>query len=649
MKEFGYNRRDFLKAAGMGAFSLAIPKELYSAYKKKQRIRPNILWLSCEDISPNLGCYSDPDAITPTLDKLAKDGIKFTNSYTTAPVCSPTRSCIITGVYATTLGTHHMRAGGEGTQRSNKPKLPPYVRCFSEYLRKAGYYCTNNYKEDYNFVPPESSWDESSNNANWRNRPDSSTPFFAVFNYTGTHEGSIRLSDEDHAKRTERLAREQRQGPKKVKLPPYYPDTSLTRLHWARYHELITALDYWAADILKQLEDDGLADNTIVFFWSDHGAGIAHAKRWARDSGLHVPLIVRIPENFRIDSQGIPGTIDERLISSVDFAATVMNLAGVGIPDYMQGHAFLGENLPPEKQYVFGGRDRMDERYDIIRTVRDKRYRYIRNYMPYEPYYQYIQSAESGPFTKEIRRIHKLGNLPPAAELFMAESKPIEELYDLQNDPYEINNLAGKPEYREILDRMCSVHVEWMLKTKDLGLIPEPELVELEKKYGSRYAFLRQTRRERFLRRLHSIAALAGKPHRSGMSILAEALKDKNAAIRYWAAVGLGNLNQEAKPLIKELYSAINDKSAVVRIAAARALCILDKEIDALPVLVGELKSPNEWVRLGAAIILVKIGEKARPAIEALQEAMKDTENKYVVRVANHALNVLLGTSNTVP
>jgi len=648
MKEFNYNRRDFLKVVGLGAASLATPKELHSAYRNKKRIRPNILWLSCEDISPNLGCYGDPDALTPTLDKLAKEGIKFTNSYTTAPVCSPTRSCIITGVYATTLGTHHMRAGGEGTQRSNKPKLPPYVKCFSEYLRKAGYYCANNYKEDYNFDPPESSWDESSHNAHWRNRPDSNIPFFAVFNYTGTHEGSVRLSDEDHAKRTEPLTSEQRQDSKKVKLPPYYPDTPLTRLHWARYHELITVLDYWVADILKQLEEDGLADNTIVFFWSDHGAGIAHAKRWARDSGLHVPLIVRIPGKLRTGSQGVHGTVDDRMISSVDFAATILNLAGVEIPDYMQGRPFLGENLSPEKQYVFGGRDRMDERYDIIRTVRDKRYRYIRNYMPFEPYYQHIQSAESGPFTKELRRIRKLGKLPPVAELFMAESKPIEELYDLQNDPYEIDNLAGKPEYREILDRMWAVHVEWMLKTKDLGLIPEQELVELEKKYGSRYAFLRQSGSERFLRRLHAVAALAGKPRRSERSILTEALKDKNTAIRYWAAIGLGNLNQEAKPLIKELYSAINDKSAVVRIAAARALCILDKEIDALPVLIGELKNPNEWVRLGAAIILDKIGEKARPAIDALQEAMKDTENKYVVRVANHALNILLGTSNKV-
>ncbi len=582
------------------------------------------------------------------LHYISVDGIKFTNAFTIAPVCSPNRSCIITGIYPATLGTHHMRAGGEGTQRSNKPKLPPYIKCFSEYLRKEGYYCTNNYKEDYNFEPPDSAWDESSSKAHWRSRIEKNQPFFAVFNYTNTHEFSVRLNDEDHAKRTERLIPEQRQDPEKMTLPPYYPDTPLTRLHWAHYYELITVLDYWVADILKQLEEDEAADNTIVFFWSDHGTGFAHAKRWPRDSGLHVPLIVRIPEKFRISGQGRPGTVDDRLINSVDFAETALNLAGVKIPDYMQGQPFLGKNIPTEKQYVFGGRDRMDERYDIIRTVRSKRFRYIRNYMPFEPYYQYIQSAESGPFTKELRRVHKLGKLNPSAEQFMTANKPVEELYDLENDPHEINNLAEKPEYREVLDSMWTAHVEWMIETKDLGLIPEPELVEIEKKYGNRYAFQSQPGSKKLLRRIHAVAALAGKPVRSDRPMLIEALKDRNAAVRYWAAIGIGNLCLEAEPLTASLYKALNDKSAIVRVAAAGALCALNIETDALPVLISELKSQQEWVRLNAAIVLDSIGGKARPAIDAFKEALEDTENKYVVRVANHALNVLLGTSNKV-
>jgi len=644
-----YNRRDFLKAIGFGAASLGTV-EIFSCTSSgdKKSPQPNILWLSCEDISPHLGCYGDPNAVTPTLDRLAEEGVRYDNSFTIAGVCAPTRSCIITGMYPTTLGTHHMRAGGEGTHRSIMPALPPHVKCFSEYLREAGYYCTNNVKEDYNFDTPESAWDESSNKAHWRNRPKSSSPFFAVFNYTGTHEGSIRLTEVDYAKRTQLLNPTQRQDPKKLTLPPYYPDTPITRHYWARYYELITALDYWAADMLRQLEEDGLAEDTIVFFWSDHGVAMPRAKRWLYESGTRVPLIVRIPKKFRINGQGRPGTIDDQLISSVDFAETVLNLAMVSIPEHMQGRPFLGKNLPSPRQYVYGTRDRMDERYDIIRTVRDKRYRYIRNYEPFKPYYQYIQTAERGPVMQELRRLHRLGNLPPAAELFMANNKPVEELYDLQKDPYEIHNLAGKPEYGEMLERMRAAHVEWMLETKDLGLFPEPELVELEKKYGSRYAFLRQPGREKLLQRLRSAAVLGGRPEQSDIPMLIEAMKDENAAIRYWSAIGLGNLNHEAKSTAELLKRALNDRSAIVRIASARALCMIGMETSALPVLISELKSQNEWVRLNAAIVLDEIGEKARPAIDALKEALKDKENKYVVRVANHALNVLLGTSNSV-
>jgi len=621
-----HNRRDFLKAIGFGAASLGAA-EIFSCASSgdKKFPHPNILWLSCEDISPHLGCYGDPNAITPALDRLANEGVQYNNSFTIAGVCAPTRSCIITGMYPTTLGTQHMRAGGEGTHRSIMPKLPPHVKCFSEYLREAGYYCTNNVKEDYNFDTPESAWDESSSKAHWRNRPKSSSPFFAVFNYTGTHEGSIRLTEADYAKRTQSLNATQRQDPKKLALPPYYPDTPVTRHYWARYYELITALDYWTADMLKQLEEDGLADDTIVFFWSDHGVAMPRAKRWLYESGTRVPLIVRIPKKFRINGQGKPGTVDNQLISSVDFAETVLNLAGISIPEHMQGRPFLGKNLSPPRQYVYGTRDRMDERYDIIRTVRDKRYRYIRNYEPFKPYYQYIQTAEMGPVMQELRRLHELGKLPPAAELFMANNKPIEELYDLQKDPHEIRNLAGKPKYREVLEHMRAAHVKWMLETKDLGLFPEPELVELEKKYGSRYAFLRQPGSEKLLQRLlRAAAALGGRPEQSDIPVLIELMKDENAAVRYWSAIGLGNLDNEVKPTAELLGRVLNDRSGVVRIAAARALCMIDMETSALRVLTSELKSQNEWVRLNAAIILDEIGEKARPAIGALKEALKD-------------------------
>jgi len=640
MNMHGNTRRAFLKTVGLGAATAVVPSGVFAADNPTARLdrRPNILWISCEDVSPLLGCYGDPNAVTPTLDRLAAQGTRFDNAFTHAGVCAPVRSGTITGMYPSTLGSQHMRCN---------ITLPPEVNCFTTYLREAGYYCTNNVKQDYNFTAPESAWDESSGKAHWRNRP-AGRPFFAVRNFTGTHESKVRASVEQHAKATERLKPSERQDPAKLTLPPYYPDTPATRRDWAQNYELITALDYDVADMLDELEEAGLADDTIVFFWSDHGVGLPRAKRWLYDSGTHVPLIVRIPEKFRVNGQGRPGTVDDRLVAFVDLAPTVLNLAGVDIPGHMQGQPFLGPNLPPPRRYVYGARDRMDERYDLIRSVRDKRYRYIRNYEPFKPYYQYMDYAERGPTMQELRRLHASGDLPPAAELFMASSKPVEELYDLETDPHEIDNLAGKPEYRDVLERMRAAHIEWMIETRDVGLLPEPELVERAKKYGSRYAILRQPGSEQFMRRLRAVAARAGRPARTDRRALARAMKDEDAAVRYWGAIGLGNLGKDVESPADLLAEGLNDPSAVVRVAAARGLCRMGMEQKALPVLERELKSEHEWIRLMAALVLDSIGDKARPAIDALKEAMKDKQNKYVVRVANHALNVMLGTDTKV-
>ena len=637
-------RRHFLKTAGLTSLLFSAMPLL--AKSKKQ---PNILWISTEDISPQLGCYGDPFAKTPTLDNLAKEGVRFSNAFTVAGVCAPNRSSIITGVYQTTLGTHHMRSGGEGVERSIKPKPPAFIKCFPEYLRNVGYYCTNNAKQDYQFDPPATAWDESSKQAHWKNRPDKDMPFFAVFNYDGTHEGSVRLSDEAHAERTKRLTPDQRQNPDKMTtLPPYYPDTPAVRKTWAHYYELITALDYVVADFLQELENEGVADDTIVFFWSDHGVGLPRAKRWLYDSGTHIPLIVRIPEKYRNNGQGKPGIVDNQLVSSLDFAPTVLNLAGLAKPDYMQGRAFLGPDLSSPRQYVFGCRDRMDDRYDIIRMVRDKKYRYIRNYEPYKEYYQYINTSEKSVVMKELRRLKKEGKAQGALGIFLADTKPIEELYDLEKDPHEINNLAEDPSYRPILNRMAQVHFDWMISTKDMGLVPEPELVRLDKELGSRYAIFRQPNSEQLLKELHAIASLAGKPGRADLGILKQAMGHEFPAIRYWGAIGLGNLGQDAGSALKLLYEKLTDSSAIVRVATARALLKLGKDNLALSLLVGELQSPFEWVRLYSAIVLDRAGEQARPTVPYLKQALQDKENKYVVRVANHALNVLLGTNNQV-
>lgn len=628
-------RRSFLKSIGCGTVACVLPGavRVYAADDK----RPNILWLSCEDISPHIRCFGDEHAITPNIDRLAQEGVRYTNAFTTAGVCAPCRSGIITGMYQTTIGTHHMRCTA---------KLPAMIKAFSTYLRSAGYYCTNNSKTDYQTNDLRDAWDESSNKAHWRNRKGGQ-PFLAVFNFTGCHESGI-ASESKYKSVTKQLKPSQRQDPTKLALPPYYPDTPIVREDWKRNYELITAMDAWAGDLIEQIKEDGLYDDTIVFFWSDHGVGLPRAKRWLYDSGTHIPLVVRVPQKYRVGDQSKPGLLDDRLISSIDFGPTVMNLVGVKVPDYMQGRPFLGPNLPEPREYIFGARDRMDERYDIIRSVRDKRYRYIRNYEPLKPYYQYMNTPEKGATMKEIRRVHAEGKLPPAAELFMADRKPVEELYDLRYDSHEINNLAQDPKYRDVLNRLREVHQQWVRQTKDLGLIPEPEVMEREKKYGSRYAILRQPGGDALNSRLADTAALAS-AGKEALPKLIAALDDQDAAIRYWAATGIGNIGAEAAEAQGKTAAALEDGSVSVRVAAARALCMMGEPDKALPVLIEALRGEHIWGRLQAAIMLDSIGEMARPAENTLKEALTGQPNTYIPRVANHALNVMNRTSNVVP
>jgi uncharacterized sulfatase len=630
---------------GITAAGLAATFGVRHAFgQETPRRRPNILWLSCEDIGPHLGCYGDPHAITPALDRLASQGVRYANAFTTAGVCAANRSCVITGVHSTTLGTQHMRSGGEGGARSNKPSLPPEVKCFPEYLRQAGYYCTNNAKEDYNFPAPPSTWDESSGKAHWRKRPQRKQPFFAVFNFTGTHEGQVRAEEEAHAKLIAPLREDQRQDPGRIAPPPFHPDTPAVRRQWANYYECITALDYWAAGLLDQLDEDGLAENTIVFFWSDHGAGLPRCKRWVYDSGTHIPVVVRIPESLRLSGQGGPGTVDERLVSSLDFAPTVLNLAGLAVPKHVQGRAFLGPELPPAREYVHAARDRMDERYDLIRMVRDHRYQYVRNYEPFKPYNQSMDYEEQGPIKQELNRLAKAGELPAGCAWMTARSKPVEELYDTREDPFELHNLAGAPEYREHLERLRGEHEKWLRGTNDLGWIPEPELVNLEKKYGCRYAIWPglDTEFPEFREQLRGVVGNAGSSAGDGHESLLNALLSAHPSIRYWAATGLGHLAERREAEIDALTRALQDAAPVVRVAAAKGLLLGGHASEqALSMLMEELASPQEWVRVHAALALDAAGERARAAIPALRKALDDPDNKYVVRVAKHALDAL--------
>ena len=425
---------------------------------------PNILWISLEDISADIGCYGDENAHTPVLDKLAESGIRYTNAIANAPVCAPARSVIITGMYQTSIGSHHMRCKG---------RMPEGFNYYPQVLKEQGYFCTNNEKEDYNLeYDSKAIWNESGNNAHWRNRMDKTQPFFAIFNLKMTHESCIN-SKGKHDRVTMELPDHLRANPAELVLPPYYPDTEIVRELWARHYDNISMMDITAGRILQQLEEDGLMENTIIIFFSDHGTGSPRHKRWLYDSGIKVPLIVKAPAKYQHLLTGLPGTVNDEIVSFIDLAPTVLNLASTSIPNNMQGRAFLGKNLKPERAYAYSARDRMDERYDMQRSVRSKEFKYIRYYESYKPFTQYMNTPEQGEIMSAIREASENGTLPEAGLHISADRKPDEELFDLLNDPWELNNLALDPRYNDKLIEMRSAHARWSDNTKDAGLIPE--------------------------------------------------------------------------------------------------------------------------------------------------------------------------------
>jgi len=591
--------------------------------------RPNILWITCEDMSPLLGCYGDAFAVTPNLDRLAQEGVRYTRAFASASVCTPARSSLITGVFASSLGTQHLRGPAP---------LPKTIRCFTEYLREAGYYCTNNVKEDYNFTTPKTAWDESSGKAHWRSRKPSQ-PFFAVFNLTCTHQGQIRYSAEQFAKINAQLPAAVRRDPARVPLPPYYPDTPIVRRNLAQLYTQVMKMDGQVQDLLDQLEEDGLAENTIVFFYSDHGTALPRGKRWLYDSGIQVPMIVRFPEKYQQLAPGKPGTTTGRLVSFIDFPPTVLSLLGLEIPEYMQGSAFLGVQAGEPRQHVFAIRDRVDEVGEFSRAVRDARYKYIRNYMPHRPAMQSSNYSEQTPIRQELRRLDAAGQLDGPQRVLLARNKPAEELYDVQADPYELNNLAGSAEHRDTLERLRTALRQWMIDTRDTGLLPEAEM-HRRAEGGSPYVMARTPDAFR-IERVLDAAELVGKGPDQREQLIA-LLADSDPAVRYWAATGLAALGKDARPAEAALRRALKDPSLNVRLAAAEVLCRLGQEAVALPVLVAGLKHGNPAVRLHAAMSMVAIGERTRGALDEVKQAAADKSPGNLALYARWALGHVL-------
>ncbi len=440
--------------------------------------RPNIIWLTCEDISPTLSMYGDSTAYTPNLDRLAKESIVYTNAFTTVGVCAPSRSSIITGMYPTSIGTQHMRAGkdihGWGARNYTLPSnavdingdsiplysvvTPPNVRCFTEYLREEGYYCTNNTKTDYQFASPITAWDANSEQAHWKNRKEQQ-PFFAVFNFGVTHESRIWLN-----KNLPLTV-----APESVPLPAYYPENPVVRNDVARNYSNIELLDKQIGQKLKELEDAGLLENTIVFFFSDHGGPLPRGKREHYDSGLKVPFMVRLPNHKN-------GKFTDELVSFVDLAPTVLSLAGVEIPEYMQGQAFLGASkLPKARTYIFGSGDRFDGFPDRIRIVRDKQFLYVRNYHKELPAYKDVSYRKNIDMMNELLKLKEEGKLTNDQKYWFRSKKTSEELYDCLADPENLHNLINTKKYGKKIAAMSNTMDKWLERVGDMGAIPEKE------------------------------------------------------------------------------------------------------------------------------------------------------------------------------
>ena len=569
---------------------------------------PNVLWLTSEDNGPHLGCYGDDYATTPHLDALAAKGMIYTRAISNAPVCAPARTTIISGLYPPSTGAEHMRS---------MTRLPAAYKMYPAYLRKLGYYCTNSSKEDYNLFKDGQVWNDGGRKAHWKNRPKDNSgepvPFFAIFNFTVSHESQIR-----------KRPHKQVHDPAKVRVPAYHPDHPEVRKDWAQYYDKLTEMDAMVGAKLKELEDAGLAEETIVFYYGDHGSGMPRSKRWPYFSGLNVPLVVHVPEKWKhlAASDYEAGGKSERRVGFIDLAPTLLSLAGKKPPAHMQGHAFMGPHQTPAPEYGYGFRGRMDERYDMVRTVVGKRYVYVRNYMPHKLYGQHVGYMFVTTTTQVWKRLYDEGKLNEAQSHFW-KTKPPEELYDLQNDPDEVNNLARSKDHAGVLAKMRKAHKEHVAAIRDVGFLPEGE-IHSRSAGSTPYEMGRDDKKYPFTKIL-AAADLASFMRKKDLPAITALLQDKDSAVRYWGALGL--LMQEkagARHGKEALLAALKDDSPYVRAIAAEALGKYGakKEVAQALETLGSLADPEKngaFPSMLAMNAIDHLDDKAKPLLPLLK------------------------------
>ncbi len=612
------SRRECMGMVGAAA-SVALGRSLAFGQDSGEN-RPNILWITVEDLSPLLGCYGDDYADTPNLDKLAREGILFKNAFANCPVCAPARSSLITGMYACSLGTQHMRS---------RYPVPDKIKFYPHYLREAGYFCTNHRKTDYNIAGNDGKWwDQCGSKASWKNRKPGQ-PFFSIINLTTTHEHCIHK-----AVKTEH-------NPKQAPLPPYHPDTREFRHDWAQYYDKITKMDSQVGGILNELEQDGLADDTIIFFYGDHGGILGRSKRFPYDSGMQVPLIMRFPKKYENLAPAKAGDKYAAPVSFIDLTATALSLAGVRPPEYMQGHAIAGEHKSGPDKYAFGFRGRMDGRYDMARTIRDERYRYIRNYMPHLPWGQHLNYLWRAPSMRAWEKLHNRDRLNDVQNAFF-EPKPAEQLFDTKTDPHCVNNLAGKANHAVTLRRMRHELEKKILQIHDAGFLHEAEML-IRSQGSTSYEVVRD--REKYdLKRLVHAADVSTSREPGSLKQIMKFLDDDDSGVRYWGAIGTMVLGEEADEASDKLTKLLEDSSPSVRIAAAESLCGRGRSEKGLPVLLELLRYKHDSgavaskVRLHAANALENIGSPAKAGLKEMKEALKAEKDNYVKRALGYTV-----------
>jgi arylsulfatase A-like enzyme len=563
----------------------------------------NIVWIVIEDASPHIGCYGETAISTPIIDQLAKDGIRCTSAFVTAPVCSPSRSAMVSGMYQMTLGAHNHRSqietgkGGGNKRYFDSYRVPQPIKLIPQLFADAGYYVTNKKKTDYNFVAPR----ELYHGSDWKDA-DADQPIFAQFQLKG---GKNRNAA-SHA------------DPATVTLPPYYPDHPVLRQDWAKYLDSWVQTDKDVGAILADLKAAGRLDSTAVFLWTDHGVSHVRGKQFLYEEGIRVPLIVRLPGSAKA------GTVRNDIIQHIDVAAASLALAGLAIPDYVQGRDFLAADHTA-RQFVFAGRDRCDETVDVIRAVRDDRYKYIRNFMSHVSHSQPSQYKDGKKIVQAMRSLHAAGKLTEIQARPFAPTRPPEELYDLRNDPHELTNLATVPQHAERLTVMRDVLYQRMLDERDMGLIPEPILEDAGLHAGSKYhAFKGGVRAEQTKRLIAVITAGEAGDART----LTEFTSSRDPSTRYWAAVWLG-VNRSGRDVLQKLVSG--DVPAV-RVAAAQALVKLGDKSQ-LKLLIDHIDDPNLLVGMFALRAIEELGDAGK-TYQAQIAAAQESPYEFSRRIA---------------